>query len=511
MKELTQLIADTLDGDLDAFGQIVRRFQDMSYGYAYSILGDFHLAQDVTQEAFIEAYETLGKLREPLAFSGWLRRIVLSRCHRILRRKRLPMDGPQAAAWTPTDDASPDRALQARETGDRILDAVRSLPRLQRETTTLYYMDGYSQAEIAEFLEVPTTTVKSRLHAARKRLKETMMKEVAKTLRDNSLPEDFRVVVGRPGKTRTTAPALAWFRDRWILIWQNGERGKRWDGPYWFMLSESKDGTHWSEPRRLDMPEQVQCLPKLCVWRDEVFMLTHCYHRGLRLARSSDLVSWDATQVIRMGTIGRSNIFPSEDRLYLVVPVWGDSSGDSIELLSSSDGTSWRWHTPPYPNRGTDNTDAAGVVHDGRIYVVWRDFETNIDEGDRRIGLRWSEDDGLSWSEDVWVDSLLVPKQPGKQSAHALVMVRGPDESLVIAQEVVRVGEDGWVRTGRVQLAVSRDRGQTWSEAFDYDTGKFWNPAVGFTEDGTLILAGSSGGKDGTTPWIAHSRLTALA
>ena len=69
--------AESADGRLAAFAEIVRRYQDMAYGCAYAILGDFHLAEDASQEAFVAAYRELPNLREPKAFAGWLRRPVL--------------------------------------------------------------------------------------------------------------------------------------------------------------------------------------------------------------------------------------------------------------------------------------------------------------------------------------------------------------------------------------------------------------------------------------------------
>ena len=68
---------------------LVERFQDMAVGYAYSVLGDFHLAEDAAQEAFLEAYPNLHKVYGPEAFPGWLKRIVFKNCDRILRRKKL--------------------------------------------------------------------------------------------------------------------------------------------------------------------------------------------------------------------------------------------------------------------------------------------------------------------------------------------------------------------------------------------------------------------------------------
>jgi RNA polymerase sigma-70 factor (ECF subfamily) len=65
VEELERLVERAREGDLDAFGRIVRRFQDMDYGCAYAMVGDFHLAQDVAQEAFLEAYRSLGNLWAP--------------------------------------------------------------------------------------------------------------------------------------------------------------------------------------------------------------------------------------------------------------------------------------------------------------------------------------------------------------------------------------------------------------------------------------------------------------
>ena len=83
MKDVTTLVAAARAGDLEAYGQLVRCFQDMAYGYAYAVLGDFHLAEDAAQEAFLQAYRDLPDLREPAAFPGWLRRIVLNQCRMV--------------------------------------------------------------------------------------------------------------------------------------------------------------------------------------------------------------------------------------------------------------------------------------------------------------------------------------------------------------------------------------------------------------------------------------------
>ena len=81
--------------------ELVRRFQDMAVGYAYSILRNFHSAEDAAQEAFLEAYRNLDKLREPAAFPGWFRRIVFKHCDRQTRSKQfatLPLDDAESLA-----------------------------------------------------------------------------------------------------------------------------------------------------------------------------------------------------------------------------------------------------------------------------------------------------------------------------------------------------------------------------------------------------------------------------
>lgn len=87
MVEEELLVERARSGDLEAFGTLVKRFQDMAYGCAYAVLGDFHLAEDAAQEAFVTAYHHLGKLRDPKKFPGWFRRIVLSQCNRLDTRR----------------------------------------------------------------------------------------------------------------------------------------------------------------------------------------------------------------------------------------------------------------------------------------------------------------------------------------------------------------------------------------------------------------------------------------
>lgn len=192
MEELDALVADARSGDLNAFGTLVRRFQDMAVGYAYAILGDFHRAEDATQEAFIEAYLRLANLREPSAFAGWLRRIVMKHCDRILRRSRVSTVSLESAECVVAETLSPSDAVERSELRDFVMDAIHRLPESQRTVTTLFYINGYSQSEIGAFLEIPSKTVKSRLHSARNRLKEGMLQMVQDNLTEQRPSKDER-------------------------------------------------------------------------------------------------------------------------------------------------------------------------------------------------------------------------------------------------------------------------------------------------------------------------------
>ncbi len=176
---------------LEAFGQIVARFQDMAYGCAYALLGDFHLAEDAAQEAFLTAYQRLSQLREPGAFAGWFRRILITQCGRITRGKSFPLTGLDAAVTVPSRVPGPSENLERRETKDRVLAAIAALPEHQRMATTLFYINGYSQKNIADFLEVPVTTVKKRLHDSRTKLKKRMIAMVEDEFKKHSLPGEF--------------------------------------------------------------------------------------------------------------------------------------------------------------------------------------------------------------------------------------------------------------------------------------------------------------------------------
>ncbi|MFQ6043858.1 MAG: RNA polymerase sigma factor, partial [Candidatus Poribacteria bacterium] len=194
MENLKSLIKRAQDGDLEAFSGIVIRFQDMAVGYAYSILGDFQLAEDAAQEAFIEVYHCLLRISNPDTFSGLFRKIIFKHCNRLTRGKRIKTVPLEAAIEAPSREKGPSDVVLEQELKDSVFQAIQALPESQRTVTMLFYINGYSQNEISDFLEIPVTTVKKRLQYSRKRLKERMIKMVQDTIHENRPSRDGQFV-----------------------------------------------------------------------------------------------------------------------------------------------------------------------------------------------------------------------------------------------------------------------------------------------------------------------------
>lgn len=182
VETVVTLVRQAQSGDAGAFAQLVARFQDMAVGYAYSLLGDWGLAEDAAQEAFLNAYLVLSQLREPAAFPGWFRRIVFKQGDRLARGKQeqfLPID---AAAALPDPAADPYAQVVQDERRRQVHQAIAALPRHEREVVALFYIGQHSHKEVAAFLELSITAVKSRLFSARQRLKVRMITMIEETL-----------------------------------------------------------------------------------------------------------------------------------------------------------------------------------------------------------------------------------------------------------------------------------------------------------------------------------------
>jgi RNA polymerase sigma-70 factor, ECF subfamily len=183
------LVADVLRNGSQAFGPIIERYKDAVFGVALSRLRNFHDAEDMTQTTFVEALNTIERLRDPARLGSWLRTIAIYRCINWLKRRERHLVDLDTIDETASGQPSPADELERSELQDRVMNAVDKLSKTQRETVMLYYIGEYSMAEVADIQVVPLGTVKRRLHEARKRLKTEMLTMVADVLKDNA-PDD---------------------------------------------------------------------------------------------------------------------------------------------------------------------------------------------------------------------------------------------------------------------------------------------------------------------------------
>jgi RNA polymerase sigma factor (sigma-70 family) len=227
MEELSTLVQSAQSGDLEAFGKVVQRFQRMACAVAYTVVGDVHLAEDAAQEAFIEAYQSLGRLQSPAAFPAWFRRIVIKRADRLVRGKRYECGPLEQAGALAAADPEPAMLAELRETQRAVQAAVATLAEPDRTLVSLFHLGGYAQHEVAAIAGLPVPVVKKRLFRARRalqrHLEEHMRAEFTRQLSDEGAftrAVQFFVAVrsGSLAEVRrilATVPALIDERERW--------------------------------------------------------------------------------------------------------------------------------------------------------------------------------------------------------------------------------------------------------------------------------------------------------
>ncbi|MCC7145338.1 MAG: sigma-70 family RNA polymerase sigma factor [Phycisphaeraceae bacterium] len=210
------LVAAAIAGDPEQFAPIVQRYQDAVFAVALARLGNFHDAQDVVQNVFLEAFQRISNLNDPARLGAWLRSITIHRSIDHLRRSGQTsgvIDASQKIEAI-ADGRTRERTGDLR---DQVMAAIGKLSRTQRETTTLFYINGYSQQEVAAIQEVPVGTVKRRLHDARAKLKQEMLTMVEDVLKSEAPKEDaaqrvYELLCRRGPTVRPTYECQTWWR-----------------------------------------------------------------------------------------------------------------------------------------------------------------------------------------------------------------------------------------------------------------------------------------------------------
>jgi len=174
-----ELVERVKNGQTEAFNELVLRYQDRLFNTCWRICGHLEDARDLTQQAFLKAYESLGGFRHQSAFYTWIFRVAVNLAlshrrsaarHRAVSLDHVDQQGTQAAALARFEQTAVDDAAQRSETVELhgvVARALQSLCDDDRAVIVLRDVEGFDYREIALILDVPAGTVKSRLHRAR--------------------------------------------------------------------------------------------------------------------------------------------------------------------------------------------------------------------------------------------------------------------------------------------------------------------------------------------------------
>ena len=217
-----ELIQRVHTGDEDAFTELVKKYQKPVHALVWRKIGDFHIAEELTQDTFLIAYKKLGTLKKPQRFASWLYVIATRRCLAWLRKKRIWMQSLEGTSSSQYEKATYSQYIveenertAVESQRDVVKKLLAKLPESERTVITMHYFSEMSSAEIGAFLGVSANTIRSRLRRAQQRLKqeETMIREaldhfqISPNLTDNIMQEIARL---KPGASTGGKPLVPW-------------------------------------------------------------------------------------------------------------------------------------------------------------------------------------------------------------------------------------------------------------------------------------------------------------
>ena len=218
-----QLIRSILSGDDEAFSTLVHKYKKGVHALAWRKIGDFHHAEEITQDTFLQAYKKLPTLKNPNQFAGWLYVIANRLCLNWMRKKKLAMQSLEGTSAEETErfsyiqHVSEQREIEASEHRSEIVKKLLArLPESERTVMTLYYLSEMPAKEIGKFLGVSVKTVHSRLHRARKRLQTKEELLISEVLGSVQLPDSLMENITRevanikPTPSPVGKPLLPW-------------------------------------------------------------------------------------------------------------------------------------------------------------------------------------------------------------------------------------------------------------------------------------------------------------
>ena len=159
-------------GDRQAYGELVRRHCDGTINVVYRMCGDPDLAEEAAQEAFLRAWQSLGRYNSRFPFRNWVYRIAINAALDTLRRRPQQVDLDDLPLHA--SNGEPEKVFEDRERAEQVRKALKKLPAHTRAVLVLREYEGLSYKEIAAMLEIPIGTVMSRLNYARNQLRQSL-------------------------------------------------------------------------------------------------------------------------------------------------------------------------------------------------------------------------------------------------------------------------------------------------------------------------------------------------
>jgi len=169
-------------GETEAFENLMAKYANLVGSIAYNIVGDVHVAGDITQDTFLKVYRNLENLEDPRRFKGWLCSIVRTTCVDFLRKERIK---PASLEKIAEDGVEPrgeflgavfkQTSTELEELREKILHVVNGLPRIYQQIILLRHLRKMTYREMSDFLGLPIATIESRLYRARLMLKDKLM------------------------------------------------------------------------------------------------------------------------------------------------------------------------------------------------------------------------------------------------------------------------------------------------------------------------------------------------
>jgi len=182
-----RLVRLALKGDQGAFAQLVDLYQDKLFHMSYRMLNNRHEAEDVVQDTFLRVYRNLERYNETMKFSTWIYRIATNLCIDRLRRRKPGFsldaeteghDGLDGYSMLPGDDRTPESETILSETKEIVRRAIDTLPAKYKSVMVLRYLEDMSLQEVGDVLDMPVTTVKTRVHRGREFLRKKLERQL---------------------------------------------------------------------------------------------------------------------------------------------------------------------------------------------------------------------------------------------------------------------------------------------------------------------------------------------